>query len=205
MLNGDYQPDGGQYLIDGKEVHFNSPREAINAGIGIIYQERQIVPYLTVAENIFMENIPVNKAKFIDYQKLNNDTQKIIDEFKLPIKATDRVNNLSVAYQQMVEIMKTYRRNPKIIAFDEPTASLSDAEIESLFKIIGDLKKKGLIILYVSHRITSYNVCYTKLLRSLSLNWARRVSAPWWSRAATRRSSTPAPSLPPRACPSGCR
>jgi len=153
VLNGDYQPDGGQYLIDGKEVHFNSPREAISAGIGIIYQERQIVPYLTVAENIFMENIPVNKAKFIDYQKLNNDTQKIIDEFRLPIKANDRVNNLSVAYQQMVEIMKTYRRNPKIIAFDEPTASLSNAEIESLFKIIDDLKKKGLIILYVSHRM----------------------------------------------------
>lgn len=153
VLNGDYQPDGGKYLIDGKEIHFKDPNEAIAAGIGIIYQERQIVPYLTVAENIFMENIPVNKLRFIDYPLLNREAQKIIDEFKLPFKASTRVNTLSVAYQQMVEIMKTYRRNPKIIAFDEPTASLSDAEIKTLFMIIEQLREKGLIILYVSHRM----------------------------------------------------
>lgn len=153
VLNGDYQPDGGQYRIDGQEIQFKTPHEAIAAGVGIIYQERQIVPYLTVAENIYMEEIPVNKVKLIDYAKLNRDAQKIIDEFRLPICASDRVKDLSVAYQQMVEIMKTYRRNPKIIAFDEPTASLSDAEIEVLFDIIQQLKAKGLIILYVSHRM----------------------------------------------------
>lgn len=153
VLNGDYIPDGGQYLIDGKEVKFASPHEAIASGIGIIYQERQIVGFLTVAENIFMEDIPVGAARMIDYKKLNADAQAIISEFKLPIKATDRVKNLSVAYQQMVEIMKTYRRSPKIIAFDEPTASLSDAEIETLFQIIARLREKGLIVLYVSHRM----------------------------------------------------
>ena len=153
ILNGDYQPDSGQYLIDQKECRFRTPREAIAAGVSVIYQERQIVPYLTVAENIFMEEIPVGPARLIDYRELNLRAQEIIDEFKLPFHATDRVKNLSVAYQQMVEIMKSYRRDPKVIAFDEPTASLSDAEIETLFKIIEGLKKKGIIILYVSHRL----------------------------------------------------
>ena len=153
VLNGDYQADDGQYLIDGEEVHFNSPREAIAAGIGIIYQERQVIPYLSVAENIFMEDIPLGPAGLVDFRKLNAQSQAIIDEFRLPIRATDRVKDLSVAYQQMVEIMKVYRRNPKIIAFDEPTASLSDTEIDTLFSIIRQLKEKGLIILYVSHRM----------------------------------------------------
>lgn len=153
ILNGDYQPDSGKYLINGTEAHFKSPREAIHAGVSIIYQERQIIPYLTVAENIFMENIPISKNHLIDFKELNLRAQVIIDEFNLPIKPTTRVKDLSVAYQQMVEIMKSYRRKPKIIAFDEPTASLSETEIESLFSIIKKLKAKGLIILYVSHRM----------------------------------------------------
>lgn len=153
VLNGDYQPDGGDYLIDGKACHFKTPQDAIAAGVSIIYQERQIVPYLSVAENLFMEEIPKGKWGLLDYKKLNRETQDIIEEFRLPINAADRVGDLSVAYQQMVEIMKSYRRNPKIIAFDEPSAALSDAEIGTLFEIIERLKKKGIIILYVSHRL----------------------------------------------------
>ena len=153
VLNGDYKADGGQYLINDKEQHFKSPLEAIDAGISIIYQERQIVPYLSVAENIFMEKIPTGRFGFIDRREMNRQAQEIIDTFELPIKATDRVRDLSVAHQQMVEIMKAYRRNPKVIAFDEPTASLSDAEIEVLFRIIRKLKQENLIILYVSHRM----------------------------------------------------
>ncbi len=153
VLNGDYQADGGQYLIDGTEHHFKSPHEAIAAGISIIYQERQIVPFLTVAENIFMEELPIDKTGLIDFKTLNQRAKVIIDEFKLPIEPTEQVRFLSVAYQQMVEIMKAYRRKPKIIAFDEPTASLSDNEIETLFQIIRRLKEQGIIILYVSHRM----------------------------------------------------
>ena len=152
VLNGDYKADEGQYLINGEEVFFNTPREAIDAGISIIYQERQIIPFLSVAENIFMEALP-KKGVFIDTKKLNEETQAIIDEFKLPIKPTEMVRNLSVAHQQMVEIMKAYRRKPRIIAFDEPTAALSDSKIEILFQIIEKLRKDGIIILYVSHRM----------------------------------------------------
>ena len=153
VLGGDYQPDSGEYLIDGARRHFREPREAIEAGVSIIYQERQVVPFLSVAENIFMEGIPAGKTHLIDFKALNRMAQRIIDEFRLPFHATDRVRDLSVAHQQMIEIMKAYRRNPKIIAFDEPTASLSDAEIETLFSIIGQLRQKGIIILYVSHRM----------------------------------------------------
>ena len=153
VLNGDYKADGGQYLLDGVEQKFRSPMEAIEAGISIIYQERQIVPYLTVAENIFMEAIPMGGFGMIDTRELNRRAQEIIDTFELPIRASQQVRDLSVAHQQMVEIMKAYRRNPKVIAFDEPTASLSDAEIDVLFRIIRKLKAEGLIILYVSHRM----------------------------------------------------
>ena len=152
ILNGDYQHDSGQYLIDHEEKNFTNPREAIKSGISIIYQERQVIPYLSVAENIYMEDIPTGKLGLINFGELNQKAQEIIDEFKLPFKATARVRDLSVAFQQMVEIMKAYRRHPSIIAFDEPTASLSDAEIISLFEIIKRLKNE-MIILYVSHRM----------------------------------------------------
>lgn len=153
ILNGDYKADGGQYLLDGEEKHFRSPLEAIEAGISVIYQERQFVPYLSVAENIFMEEIPVNRLGLIDFRELNRRAQEIIDVFQIPIRADAQIRDLSVAHQQMVEIMKAYRRNPKVIAFDEPTASLSDAEIDTLFDIIRKLKEQGIIILYVSHRM----------------------------------------------------
>lgn len=100
-----------------------------------------------------MEDTPVNSFGLVDFKKLHEDAASIINEFKLPIRPEDKVKDLSVAYQQMVEIMKSYRRHPKIIAFDEPTASLSDTEIETLFEIIMKLKKEGMIILYVSHRM----------------------------------------------------
>ncbi len=153
VLNGDFQPEGGEYIVDNEIQHFKSPKEAIEYGIGIIYQERQVVPYLSVAENIYMDEIPTNNLGFIEFGKLNAMAQTIIEEFNLPIRPTDRLTDLSVAYQQMVEIMKVYRRNPKIIAFDEPTASLSESEIISLFDIINKLKERGIIVLYVSHRM----------------------------------------------------
>lgn len=154
VLNGDYQPTSGKYLLDGVEKHFQSPHEAIEEGISIIYQERQILLELSVAENIYLGRMPVNRFGFIDTRKANEDAAKIIHDFGLPIAPDTKVKDLSIAYQQMVEIMKAYsRENLKVICFDEPTASLSDSEIESLFKIIEKLKAKGKIIIYVSHRM----------------------------------------------------
>lgn len=154
-LNGDYQPTSGQYLLNGKEEHFRDPHEAIEAGVSIIYQERQILMELSVAENIYLGRMPANALGIINKRKANEMAQVIIDDFGLPIKPTDKVKDLSVAYQQMVEIMKAYsRENLKVICFDEPSASLSDSEIDSLFDVIRKLKAEGKIIIYVSHRIS---------------------------------------------------
>lgn len=152
ILNGDYQPSEGSYLLDGEERHFLSPNEAIGAGIGLIYQERQMFNELSVAENIYVGRLP-EKHGVVDRRQLNRKAAEIIAEFGLPIKPDVKVKELSVAMQQMVEIMKVYSRNPSVIAFDEPTACLSDKEAEVLFELIGRLKKKGLIIIYVSHRM----------------------------------------------------
>ena len=154
-LNGDYQPTSGQYLINGEEVHFRNPHEAIEAGVSIIYQERQLLMELSVAENIYLGRMPANVFGVIDTHKANEMAQKIIDEFGIPIKATDKVKDLSVAYQQLVEIMKACsRENLRVICFDEPSASLSDSEIEALFAIIRKLRAEGKIIIYVTHRMS---------------------------------------------------
>lgn len=154
ILNGDYQPTKGEYILDGQQKHFSSPHEAIQEGISIIYQERQILLELSVAENIYLGRMPANRFGIIDTAKANKMAEKIIKDFGLPISATTKVKDLSIAYQQMVEIMKAYsRENLKVICFDEPTASLSDAEIDCLFEIIAKLKREGKIIIYVSHRM----------------------------------------------------
>lgn len=154
VLNGDYQPTHGEYLLDGVQKHFSSPHEAIQEGISVIYQERQILLELSVAENIYLGRMPVNRFGIIDTRKANKMAQLIIDDFGLPIAPETKVKDLSIAYQQMVEIMKAYsRENLKVVCFDEPTASLSDAEIDSLFQVIEKLKAQGKIIIYVSHRM----------------------------------------------------
>ncbi|HIR93244.1 MAG TPA: sugar ABC transporter ATP-binding protein [Candidatus Egerieimonas intestinavium] len=155
VLNGDYKPDAGEYLLNGEQKHFHSPQEAIEEGISVIYQERQILLELSVAENIYLGRMPANKFGVINTGKANQMAKKIIEDFGLPIAPTTKVKDLSIAYQQMVEIMKAYsRENLKVVCFDEPTASLSDSEIDSLFAIIEKLKAQGKIIIYVSHRMS---------------------------------------------------
>lgn len=153
ILSGDYQATSGSYLIDGRERHFTNPREAIDAGVGMISQERQMVPELTVAENIFIGNFP-QRLGLVDFGKMNREAAKLIEEFGLKISPKEKVKNLSVAMQQMVEIIKIYSRNPKLIAFDEPTTALTNNETERLFYVIENkLKKRDIIIIYVSHRM----------------------------------------------------
>ncbi len=155
VLNGDYQPTNGKYLLDNEEKHFRSPHEAIEAGVSVIYQERQILMELSVAENIFLGRMPVSRFGVINTREANERAAKIIADFGLPIRPETKVKDLSIAYQQMVEIMKACsRENLRVICFDEPTASLSDDEIESLFKVIRKLRDEGKIVIYVSHRMS---------------------------------------------------
>ncbi len=152
ILNGDYQPDEGEYLINEKKIHFATPKEAIANGVSVIYQERQILLDMTVAENVFLGDWPLNHGT-VDFDLMIRKSREIAERFGLDIDPEAKVGTLSIAHQQMVEIMKAVNRDSLIIAFDEPTASLSDDEINILFEIIRQLKAEGKIIFYVSHRM----------------------------------------------------
>ena len=188
IINGDLHQDEGTVLVDGKEVNFTTPQDAINAGISIIYQERQLLPFMSVMENLFVGDLPKNKFGIIDKAKLRSETQRVIDDFGLPISPDDMVGRLNVAHQQMIEIMKAYRRDSPIIAYDEPTAPLTDTEIEILFKIIRKQKEEGKVILYVSHRLNEiFEICddivilkdgkYVKTLHTADTNENELITA----------------------------
>ena len=153
ILSGDLQADRGHVKIGGVIQNFTSPYQSIKASISVIYQERQLIADMNVMENVFLDDLHENKLGFVRKAELRRKTQEIIDAFELPIKPDDIVGQLSVAHQQMVEIMKAYRRDSDIIAFDEPTAPLTDKEITILFRLIRQLKERGKVILYVSHRM----------------------------------------------------
>ncbi len=153
IMNGDYQSDSGELLVDDEVCLFPTPKHAIANGISVIYQERQILKEMTVAENVFLGNWLRTKSGAIDFRQMNEKTAEIATSFGLDMEPDVKVGTLSIANQQMIEIMKAVIRDSKIIAFDEPTASLSDKEIEILFTIIDRLRAEGKLIFYVSHRM----------------------------------------------------
>ena len=154
ILNGDQPATEGEILVDGQVTAFHSPHDAQAAGISVIYQERQLMPSMTVMENLFADSLHTNKFGLVDRNLLYKDALEIINEFGLNIDPSAIVGHLSIANQQMVEVMKAYRRNSDIIAYDEPTAPLSEKEIDLLFKVIAKQKAAGKAIIYVSHRMS---------------------------------------------------
>ena len=152
ILGGLFDLDSGQVLIDGSEAAIRSITDALRYGISVIYQELNLMKALTVAENIFVSDLP-GRAGFVNYKRLNSDAQELIDSLGLKIKPTDTVSMLSVSEQQMVEILKALSHNSEIIIMDEPTASLNTTEVETLYSIIRKLKGDGKTILYISHRL----------------------------------------------------
>ena len=154
ILSGDQPASEGKILVDGVETAFRSPHDSQAAGISVIYQERQMMPSLSVMENLFAGALPKSRFGLVDKATLYQEAQKIIDAFGLDIDPAEEVGRLSIANQQMVEIMKAYRRDSDIIAYDEPTAPLSEKEIELMFQVIEKQKAAGKAIIYVSHRIS---------------------------------------------------
>ena len=152
IMSGDLRADDGSVILNGETLVMTSPNDAIKKGISVIYQERQLIPAMSVMENIFLGALPV-RAGLVDYASLKSETRKLIEKFGLDIEPEAPVASLSIAYQQMVEIMKAYRRDSEVIAFDEPTAPLTDSEIDILFDLIRQLKESGKIVIYVSHRM----------------------------------------------------
>lgn len=153
ILGGIYSIDEGQIFIDGEEVQINDVKDAQKYGISIIHQEIVLVPYLSIAENIYLGREPLTNAGFIDQQTIYRSAQNFLDEFDLGLSASTPINKLTVAQQQMIEIIKAVSFNSKIIIMDEPTSSLSEKEVDFLFKTINHLKTQGVGIVYISHRM----------------------------------------------------
>lgn len=155
ILAGAYSPDSGQIFLDGKQVSINNPQEAIALGIAVIYQELNLVPYLTSIDNVLLGHEKKDKLGFIDMKRhreeairwLNELGENIITDYDVP------VHQLSIAQQQMVEIAKALSLKANIIVMDEPSATLTDREMDILFEIIRKLKEKGVTIIYISHRL----------------------------------------------------
>ena len=145
ILAGVHQPDKGQILISNKERTFRNYSEARKAGVGIVYQELSLLPDLSVAENIYMGTW-LKRGRFIDWEEIKKKSKIILNEIGVDINPDELVSALPVAIRQMVEIAKVLAQNPEIIIFDEPTAALSKDEVNGLFKILKDLKKKGKFI-----------------------------------------------------------
>lgn len=154
ILGGVYAPDGGEVFINGKKANIRSVRDSIAAGISVIYQEFNLMPELTVAENIFINDVPKLKViNFLKIKELNQKAKELMDRLKIEINPTALVKNLSVSKRQMVEIVKALSHNSSIIIMDEPTAALNNQEVNKLFEIVRMLKKEKKTILYISHRL----------------------------------------------------
>ena len=154
VLTGVYIKDSGKIIIKDKERECHNTREAEELGISTIYQEFNLFPHLTVAQNMFIKREP--KKLFgiaIDDKKMNVDAIKMFEKIHIQIDPTRRVSNLSVAEQQMLEIVKAISFESDIIIMDEPTAALTESEIEALFEVIKKLKSQGVGIIYISHRL----------------------------------------------------
>lgn len=159
ILGGQYQPDGGRLLLNGQLQHFASAADSITAGVAIIHQELQYVPELTVTENILLGRLP-QRFGFIHQSKAKAFVAERLQQIGVELDPNAKLADLSIAQRQMAEICKAVLQDAKVIAFDEPTSSLSHRETEVLFSIIRDLKAQGKVIIYISHRLEElYALC----------------------------------------------
>lgn len=155
-LFGIYKPDSGEIFLNSQKVEINSSKDAINNGISMIHQELHPVPHRNVMENLWLGRFPlrgVGPLKLVDEKKMYQDTKSLFSELEMDINPNTKVGSLSVSKVQSIEIAKAVSFKAKIIVMDEPTSSLTGNEVEQLFKIIRDLKKRGVAIIYISHKM----------------------------------------------------
>jgi L-arabinose transport system ATP-binding protein len=159
ILGGQYKPDGGRLLVDGQERHFTSAKDAIRAGVAIIHQELQYVPELTVAENVLLGRMPT-RFGFLDKARAHRIVAEKLAAIGVDLSPAARLADLSIAQRQMVEICKAIMQDAQVIAFDEPTSSLSHRETEILFRLVKELRADGRTLIYISHRLEElYELC----------------------------------------------
>jgi ribose transport system ATP-binding protein len=159
VLSGVHPCDAGEVKLEGKPVHFKNPAEGIKAGISVIYQEFALVPHLTVMENVLLDDF--RSGATVNWAAMRKKAQDFLKSVGFDnINVDAKVYTLSVAYQQVVEICKALTRNASVLVLDEPTAVMTDKEVKQLFRLLRDLKAKGVSILYVSHRLEEiFEIC----------------------------------------------
>ena len=152
IVTGLFRPDSGRVLLDGREVAFRSPRDALTAGIAAVHQERNLIPRFTVGENILLERLPTRNG-LVDYGAVEREARRYLDLLDRNIDARAEVRTLSVAQMQIVEIAKALSLEAKILLLDEPTASITEHESAALFKLLRQLRENGVAIAFVSHKL----------------------------------------------------
>lgn len=155
-LFGIYKMDAGEIYLDGQKIEVNNPDEAMKHGIAMVHQELQPVPARSVAENLYLGRFPtkdIGPIKLIDHKKMYEETEKWLKEVKMDFDPKAQLGMLSVGQMQSVEIAKAVSQQAKVVIFDEPTSSLSDNEVEALFRIMNDLRDKGVTMVYISHKM----------------------------------------------------
>jgi len=156
-LFGIYTPDEGEVILNGEKMNFHKAKDALNAGISMIHQELQPIPYRSIAENLWVGRYPTKKIlglfHIIDAKKMNNLSVDLLDKVHLKIRPEVKLKELSVSQIQSIEIAKAISYNSKIIIMDEPTSSLTSTEVKQLFEIINDLRDQGVSIIYISHKM----------------------------------------------------
>ncbi len=160
VMTGIYQKDGGQLFYQGQEVSFKGPKESQEQGISIIHQELNLIPELSIAENIFLGREPMGRFGRIDWSAMYREAQKLLDMLNVPFDPKSPVGKLSIGEQQMVEIAKALSFSSHVIVMDEPTDALTEKETESLFRVIRQLREEGKGIVYISHRLQEiFQIC----------------------------------------------
>ena len=152
VLAGIYQPNKGEIILDGKPCRFNSPIEARRAGISVVHQEIKLAEPLSVAENMFLGNVQL-KNGLVDWKGMRRRAWEIVEDLGMDIDINAQVSSLTVAKKQIVEIMHAINNNSRILIMDEPSAVLTDRELEVMFRIVKQLRDKGITIIYISHRL----------------------------------------------------
>lgn len=159
ILTGVYTYDEGSIVFDGSPVAFKSTNESQKAGIGSVYQELNMIPYLSVAENIYIGDYPMGKTG-IEWKELYENAQNQLDSLNIDVDAKKQLNELSTAQQQMVSIVRAVSRDCKLIILDEPTSSFDTKEVKTLFSLVRQLKEKGVAFIFITHRMEEiYQIC----------------------------------------------
>ncbi|GAA3130452.1 ribose transport system ATP-binding protein [Kribbella aluminosa] len=161
VITGLYRPDGGRLLLDGQQVSFGSPHESASAGIGVVHQERNLIPGFTVGENILLQQLPTSRG-LVDRTAIRSEAARWLAELDLELDPDLPVTELSVAQAQLVEIAKALSIESRVLLLDEPTASITPSEAERLFRVVGKLKDQGCAVLFVSHKLEEvFEICDT--------------------------------------------